>query len=314
MNSTAVSAESEKPRVVAVVGPTGVGKSALAIELAERFGGEVVNFDSVQVYRGLDIGTAKPGPEERSRVPHHLFDFLEPWEEFNAAAYAEKAQRVVREIVARGRLPVLAGGTGLYLKALLHGLFPVEVPREIREALRQRLEKAGLSALYAELSRVDPEAARRIHPHDRVRVLRALEVFYATGRPFSALAREHAFRESRFQALKIGLYLPREELYRRLEARVEEMLSRGLLEEVRGLLSRGLSPELKPLQSIGYRHMIAYLTGKLPWEEAVRLMKRDTRRYAKRQLTWFRADPEVHWFQPQEKEKIFRLVEKFLSS
>jgi len=308
-----VSAEKLK-KVVAIIGPTASGKTEIGLFLAERFSGEIVNFDSVQVYRGLDIGTAKPEPELRSRVPHHLFDILEPWEEFNAAAYAERAREVIREIVARGRLPVLAGGTGLYLKALLHGLFPVEVPGEIRERLRERLKEEGLSALYAELLRVDPEAARRIHPHDRVRVLRALEVFYATGRPFSELAREHAFRESHFRALKIGLYLPREELYRRLEARVEEMLSRGLLEEVRGLLSRGLSPELKPLQAIGYRHMIAYLRGELSWEEAVRLMKRDTRRYAKRQLTWFRADPEVHWFQPREKEKIFRLVEKFLSS
>jgi len=300
--------------VVAVVGPTGVGKSALAVEIAERFQGEVVNFDSVQVYRGLDIGAAKPSPEERSRVPHHLFDILEPWEEFNAAAYAQRAERVIREIVARGQLPVLVGGTGLYLKALLHGLFPVEVPRKLREELRQRLEREGLESLYAELLRVDPQAAQRIHPHDRVRILRALEVFYATGKPFSELAREHAFQEQRFRALKIGLYLPRAELYRRLEERVEKMLAQGLLEEVQGLLARGLSPGLKPLQAIGYRHMIAYLQGRMSLQEAVRLMKRDTRRYAKRQLTWFRADPEVHWFHPEEKEKIFQLINQFLTT
>ena len=295
------------------MGPTGVGKTALGIELAERFSGEIVNFDSVQVYRYLDLGTAKPTPEERARVPHHLIDILEPDEPFNAAAFVERADRVITEITARGHLPILVGGTGLYLRALLHGLFPVEVPEEIRLRLRDRLIREGLASLYEELRQRDPEAARRIHPHDRVRVLRALEVCLATGRTFSELARAHAFRERRYQALKIGLNIPREELYRRLDERVDRMLAQGLLEEVKSLLERGFSPDLKPLQAIGYRHMIAYLTGQLSFPEAVRLMKRDTRRYAKRQLTWFRADPEVKWFHPADREAIFREVERFLA-
>ncbi len=304
----------EAPKIVALVGPTGVGKSELAIFLAERFGGEIVNFDSVQVYRYLDIGTAKPTPEERRRVPHHLYDILEPDEPFNAALYVERADRVIAEIKARGSLPILVGGTGLYLRALLHGLFPVEVPEELRERLRERLSREGLAALYAELSRIDPESATRIHPHDKVRVLRALEVYYATGRPFSSWTREHAFAPQRYRALKIGLHLPRQELYRRLDERVERMLAAGLLEEVKGLLSRGFSPELKPLQSIGYRHMVAYLKGELSFEEAVRRMKRDTRHYAKRQLTWFRAEPGVRWFYPQEKEQIAEAVREFLDT
>ncbi|OAQ20937.1 tRNA (adenosine(37)-N6)-dimethylallyltransferase MiaA [Thermosulfurimonas dismutans] len=299
-------------KLVAVVGPTGVGKTETGLFLAERFSGEIVNFDSVQVYKYLDIGTAKPSAFERSRVPHHLIDFLEPDEPFNAARFVELADQVIDEITARGHLPILVGGTGLYLKALLHGLFPVEVPEELRARLKERLEQEGLSLLYEELKKVDPEAAAKIHPHDGVRILRALEVYYATGRPFSALAREHAFASRRYLVLKVGLTLPREELYRRLEARVDRMLSEGLLEEVKELLARGYSPTLKPLQSIGYRHMIAYLQGKLSFEEAVRLMKRDTRHYAKRQLTWFRADPEIVWFQPNEKEQIAHKVQEFL--
>lgn len=298
--------------MVAIVGPTGVGKTALSLDLAERFRGEIVNYDSVQVYRYLDIGTAKPTPEERRRVPHHLFDLLEPHEPFHAAAFVEKADRVIAEITSRGRLPILVGGTGLYLKALLHGLFPVEVPEELRKNLKERLAREGLSSLYRELQEKDPEAAARIHPHDRVRILRALEVYYATGKPFSQLAREHGFRPRRYSALKIGLTLPREELYARLDRRVEEMLRSGLLEEVKKLLAR-YPPDLKPLQSIGYRHLIAYLSGRLPLSEAVRLMKRDTRRYAKRQLTWFRADPEVRWFHPADRKAIFEEVEKFLA-
>lgn len=298
--------------MVAVVGPTGVGKTEVGLFLAERFSGEIVNFDSVQVYKYLDIGTAKPSASERARVPHHLIDFLEPNEPFNAARFVELADRAIEEIVARGHLPLLVGGTGLYLKALLHGLFPVEVPEDLRAGLRERLAREGLEVLYEELKKVDSAAAAKIHPHDKVRILRALEVYYATGRPFSELAREHAFAPRRYRALKIGLTLPREELYRRLEARVDRMLTEGLLEEVRELLHRGYDPGLKPLRSIGYRHMIAYLQGKVPFSEAVRLMKRDTRHYAKRQLTWFRADPEIVWFHPEEKEKIARKVQEFL--
>ncbi len=298
--------------LIAVVGPTGVGKTSIGIFLAQRLGGEIVSFDSVQVYKYLDIGTAKPSQQEREAAPHHLVDILDPDTPFNAAQFVEMADQVIAHLWHKGRQPILVGGTGLYLKALLHGLFEVGDVTDIRERLKKRLSKEGLEALYKELQRLDPETAKRLPPTDRVRILRALEVYYATGRPFSELAREHAFRPRRYPCLKIGLYLPREELYALLDQRVDEMLKRGLLEEVQGLLERGFSPDLKPLQSIGYRHMIAYLQGKLPWKEAVRQMKRDTRRYAKRQLTWFRADPEVKWFLPTEKEEILREAREFL--
>ena len=312
MKSNAAWDAKYKIPLIAVAGPTGVGKTAVGIFLAERLDGEIVNFDSVQVYRYLDIGSAKPTPEERRRVPHHLVDFLEPSEAFNAAEFVARADEVIATLYARGKQPILVGGTGLYLKALLHGLFEVGDVSFVREKLQARLQKEGLEALYAELKRVDPETATKVPPRDRVRILRALEVYYATGRPFSALAREHAFAPRRYPCLKIGLTLPREELYRRLDLRVEAMLRAGLLEEVKGLLKKGFSPELKPLQAIGYRQLIAYLQGEISYEEAVRLIKRDTRRYAKRQLTWFRADPEIRWFHPQEKEKILQECRRFL--
>ena len=298
--------------LIAVVGPTGVGKTEVAVFLAEHLGGEVINFDSVQVYKHLQIGAAKPSPEELARAPHHLLGILELEEEFNAARFVELADQAIRELHRRGKQPILAGGTGLYLRALLHGLFEVGEVGEIREKLKKRLEEEGLFPLYQELRRIDPEAAEKISPRDRVRILRALEVYYATGKTFSALAREHAFKKRRYPCLKIGLTLPRAELYARLNARVDKMLEAGFLEEVKGLLARGYSPELKPLRSIGYRHLIAYLKGEVPFEEAVRLMKRDTRRYAKRQLSWFKREEDVHWFRPEEKEKILALSRKFL--
>jgi len=295
------------------VGPTGVGKTEVGIYLAEHLQGEIVNFDSVQVYRYLDIGTAKPTPEERKRAAHHLVDFLEPDEEFNAARFVSMADQVIADLWKRGKQPILVGGTGLYLKALLHGLFEVGDVSEIRERLRARLKNQGLAILYEELKRLDPETAAKLPPTDRVRITRALEVYYATGKPFSVLAREHAFAERRYPCLKIGLSMSREELYRRLDVRVDRMLATGLLDEVKRLLEMGFSPQLKPLRAIGYRHLIAYLKGEITFEEAVRQMKRDTRHYAKRQLTWFRADPEVIWFRPEEKEKILIEARRFLA-
>ncbi|OAG27750.1 tRNA (adenosine(37)-N6)-dimethylallyltransferase MiaA [Thermodesulfatator autotrophicus] len=300
--------------LIAVVGPTGVGKTEVGIFLAENLDGEIINFDSVQVYQLLNIGAAKPSPEELARVPHHLLGFLPLDKEFNAAQFVELADQAIKKLHREKKLPILVGGTGLYLKALLHGLFEVGDTSQARKELKARLKKEGLSSLYEELKRIDPAYARKISPKDWVRILRALEVYYTTGKPFSELAREHAFARRRYPCLKIGLTLPREELYRRLDQRADKMLAAGLLDEVRKILAMGYSPELKPLKSIGYRHMIAYLKGKLSFEEAVRLMKRDTRRYAKRQLTWFKRDHGVKWFHPNEKEKILVTAKKFLDS
>ncbi len=313
VKNSAASYEKSIP-LIAIVGPTGVGKTEVACFLAEKLDGEVVNFDSIQVYKHLQIGAAKPSPEELSRAPHHLLGILELEEEFNAAKFVEVADKAIADIYKRGKQPLLAGGTGLYLKALLHGLFEVGDVSEVRQKLKKRFEKEGLFPLYRELEKIDPESAQKISPQDRVRILRALEVYFSTGKTFSELAKEHAFRKRRYPYLKIGLFLPREELYQRLNARVEKMLQAGFLEEVKSLLAKGYSPELKPLRSIGYRHMISYLRGEIPFAEAVRLMKRDTRRYAKRQLSWFRKDPEVKWFKPHEKEKILEEAQKFLDT
>ena len=284
--------------LIVLVGPTAVGKSSLALALAERVGGEIVAADSMQVYRRLDIGTAKPGPEERRRVPHHLLDLMDPDQSFTAADYAPRARTAIADIRRRGHLPIIVGGTGLYVRALFRGLFdgPGEQP-SIREALRQEATKVGVPALHQRLQAFDAEAAASIHPNDLFRVVRALEVFATSGRPISAL-RVEARRNHRLvpgPVVWFGLERDRQELYQRIEMRGEEMLARGLLHEVRSLLDRGYSTALKPLRAIGYRHMIEHLKGQTSLDAAVARLKRDTRRYAKRQLTWFRHEEQIAW-------------------
>lgn len=302
-----------KLKLLAIVGPTGVGKSEVALFLAKNLGGEIVNFDSVQLYKDLNIGTAKPSEEERKEVPHHLYDVLEIWEECNAAKYMEMADRVIRELKERKRLPILVGGTGLYLRALEYGLFPVEIPEEIRKKVRERAERK-LRDLYEELKKLDPEYAGKISPKDRVRITRALEVIYATSKPFSQFHKENPFFEKkRYEILKIGLNLPRKELYKRIDERVLRMIEKGWLEEVRSLMEKGFGPQLKLFKAIGYRYLVEHLEGKLSLEEAVRLIQRDTRRYAKRQITWFKREPEIVWFSSEEKEKILVFVKENLT-
>jgi tRNA dimethylallyltransferase len=301
----------ERPPLAALVGPTAAGKTGAALKLAQAIGAEIVNADSLQVYRELNIGTAKPPPSERALVPHHLVDVVDPPEPYDAARYCREGRAVLARLHARGVPPLVVGGTGLYLKALLQGLFAEGPARpEIRERLRRDLGGRGLPYLYARLLKADPAAAARLHPHDTYRILRALEVMEATGRPVSALLAAHAFRDRPYRVLKLGLALPREELYRRIEARIEAMLARGWLAEVEGLLSR-YPPDLKPFKALGYRHLINFLKGRWTWEEALELLARDTRRYAKRQLTWFRADPEVRWFAPDQLPEMAVILREF---
>jgi tRNA dimethylallyltransferase len=301
----------QKPRVAALVGATASGKTAVALKLAEVLGAEIVNADSLQVYRELNIGTAKPTWAERARVPHHLLDVVDPPEPYDAARYSREGREVLAELHRRGVPPLVVGGTGLYLKALLSGLFAEGTPQgRVRDHLRREAGALGLPALYQRLLHLDPVTAARLHPHDTYRIIRALEVMAATGKPLSALLSAHRFQDSPYEVLKLGLARPREELYRRNELRVEAMLAAGWLEEVKGLLSR-YPPDLKPLQALGYRHLIHYLSGRWSLEEALTLLTRDTRRYAKRQLTWFGSDKEIHWFHPEQVEEMAGVLGEF---
>ena len=282
-------------RVVAIVGPTASGKSALALEVARRHGGEVVSCDSLQVYRGLDIGSAKASLAEQREVPHHLIDVVDPDQAFSAADYAGRARAALADISSRGRLPVVAGGTGLYLRALRRGLFegPSRDP-DLRRRLEAIAEGRGDEGLHRMLARVDPEAAARIEPRDRVRVVRALEVYRAGGRPLSAYHRDELPAPDGHAWLVAGIDPPRERLRAAVEARTRAMLAAGLVDEVRALLGR-YDAALRPLQAIGYRQAARVALGTQAVEEAQRDIVKETMRYAKRQMTWFRHQEDVRW-------------------
>lgn len=283
------------PRLLVVVGPTASGKSALGAALAVALGGEIVSADSQQIYRGLDVGTAKPTPRERACAPHHLLDVAEPTDVLSAGAFARLADEAIAGIAARGRLPIVVGGTGLWVRALLQGL--VELPAAdpaLRAELALRAERQGRGALHAELARIDPETAAEIPPANLVRVLRALEIHALTGEKPSEVRARHAFARLRYRARVLGLAPPRAELYARVDARAKAMFERGLLDEVRALLARGLR-DAPALKALGYPQAVAALDGRCSAEEAAAEVARQTRRYSKRQLTWFRADPLVEW-------------------
>jgi len=303
---------SQMSDIVLLSGPTAVGKSAVALEVAQKCDAEIVNGDSLQVYRYLDIGTAKPDLEERSQVPHHLFDILDPDQPFNATDFQARAAAVIADICSRGRLPLVVGGTGLYLRALLFGLCEMpEIDVEIRAELESRLAREGSEALHAELALHDAPMAARLAPRDRTRVLRALETVLATGKSLAYFQEQHRFLEPRYRFLHIFLDLEREQLYQRINERVEVMLAKGFVEEVQGLLDKGYVPGLKPLQSIGYRQIIDHLAGRLSLEQALSDTKQATRRYAKRQLTWFRNDKDACGVEVADWRKIFSMINEF---
>jgi len=300
------------PLAVVVCGPTGIGKTAFAIELARRFKGEIIGADSMQLYRRMDIGTAKPTPAEKAAVTHHMVDIIDPDGHFDAEIYADSAYATVLALTGKGILPFIVGGTGLYIKALIHGLFEgVTVDADVRQRLKNEAEEQGGPSLHARLKAVDPAAAHRIHANDTYRIVRALEIYESTGRPMSATQERHGFESRRLKTVKIGLYMEREALYQRIDKRVDVMLDQGLLREVQSLMDAGYAQDLKSMQSLGYRHMIAFLNNTLDWEEAVRTLKRDHRRYAKRQMTWFRADPEIVWLGPGDIEKAVSCIGAF---
>ncbi len=303
-----------RARVIVVCGPTAVGKTTAAIRLAERFGGEIVNADSVQIYRYMDIGAAKPTGAERAQARHHLVDVADPDEVFDAARFARLGRAAIGDIVRRGKVPIVAGGTGLYIKALLCGLAK-QAPSDpsLRQKLRQEAREQGSAALHRRLSDVDPGAAACVHPNDTVRIVRALEVFALTGKPLSVHHREHGFADAPYDNFKIGLEMDRARLYRRIDERVDFMMTGGLEAEVRGLLNRGYGAGLKSMQSLGYRHMADHIAGRLRLAAAVETLKRDTRRFAKRQFTWFRADPDIRWVRVEDIDTLFSDIAAFLA-
>lgn len=295
--------------LVAIVGPTAVGKSRLGVQVARRLETEVLTADSRQVYRGMDIGTDKPGPAEREGVPHRLIDLVAPDERFNVGLYRRTAMMEIERVYRHGQVPLVVGGTGLYVRTLLRGLWDGPTADW---AYREQLEQATGASLHARLAQVDAATAARLHPNDRVKIIRALEVFHLQGRPVSEDHRRHGFSEQPFQALLIGLRRDRQALYRRIEARVEAQLAMGLVEETERLLTAGYGRGLGSMKGLGYKQIAACLDGEYDYAEAVRRLKRDTRHFAKRQLTWFRSEPDIHWVSIEEDEPVHVIVDRLM--
>ena len=306
--------QDKRPKVIVIGGPTASGKTALAVDLARALSGEIVNADAMQVYRGMNIGTAKPTPGEQRGIPHHLLDVVDPDEDFNAAIYRRMALPIVNEICSKGKTCLVVGGTGLYIRGLIGGLMdsPPSDP-ELRERLRVECETHGTAKLHEKLKSLDPECAENIHPNDGVRIIRAIEINYLSDLRSSDLMKSHGFRDRSLDALKLCLQVDREDLYHRINDRSVKMTDEGLIEETRGLLKKGYSPDLRPMKAIGYRHMIRYLQGEWALEEAIAKLKRDTRRYAKRQFTWFKAEPGVIWVDPKDLDMVKEKIQSFLS-
>lgn len=303
----------EKPKIIVICGPTGIGKTAEAIRIANEIEGQIISADSMQVYRFMDIGTAKPTLLEQQKVKHHMIDIVDPDKSFDAAQYADIARKMIDELHSNHIVPYVVGGTGLYIKALLHGLYQSEpLDAGLRIRLKDEAATIGSEALHRRLIRVDPETARKIHPNDTYRIIRALEIFEATGEPISGYQHKHQFCDTPFKFLKIGLSMPRETLYEGINRRVDAMIDAGFVDEVRNLFDMGYKADLKSMQAIGYRHMAAFIQGRQPWNETVRTLKRDTRRYAKRQLTWFRADAGIAWTEPTRIRNLGSRIKKFL--
>jgi tRNA dimethylallyltransferase len=306
----------QNPPVLAIVGPTAIGKTKLSLDIASTFDCEIISVDSMQVYRYMDIGTAKIKPDEMQSIPHHLIDVAFPDEEYDAARFCKEATAAIQEITAKGKVPLLAGGTGLYLKALTQGLFSgVPENEAIRKELKERIDIDGSSKLHEELAICDKESADRIHPNDSSRIVRGLEIFRASGIPWSEHLRRQKHSDQKGAVdniLQIGLTCDREILYKRINIRTEIMLEQGLEEEVQALLKMGYNENLNSMGSIGYRHMLNYLSGVWSYEEMAELLARDTRRYAKRQYTWFKNIPDIEWFEVRNDVAITKRMTEWL--
>lgn len=288
-----------QPKLVVITGPTASGKTALGVALAQRLGGEVVSADSMQIYRGMDIGTAKPTPEEMQGVPHHMIDIADPTENYSVSRYAKEAAACVDDILARGKLPVVVGGTGLYIDSLIAGRTFADGTADtaLRQELSERYDEIGGEGLLGELRKVDPERAAKLHPADKKRIVRAMEVYILTGKTITQHDAETRAVPPRYDAAKIALdFAIRQDLYDRIDRRVDIMVQQGLFDEVRALLAAGVPADCTAMQAIGYKEAVAAVQGKAAPQDAVAAIQLASRRYAKRQLTWLRRDPSIHWF------------------
>lgn len=306
------------PKILVIVGPTASGKTRMAVELAQRHNGEVISADSMQIYRTMDIGTAKPTKEEMGGIPHHMIDVADPEEDFSVARYVEMAARCVDDVLERGKLPIVAGGTGLYIDSLLSGrtFAPFSPDSALRGELERELAEKGGQAMLEALAQVDPEAAQRLHPNDHKRIVRALEVYRSTGKTITQHNRETQAIPPRYNALTIGLaFQDRQAMWRRIDQRVDEMVAAGLEDEVRRLLTSGISPKCTAMQAIGYKEFTQALSGEMTWQEAADVVKLRSRQYAKRQLTWFGRNPNtrwVRWDDPPEFEQGRRALTEYM--
>jgi tRNA dimethylallyltransferase len=304
---------SKTRNLIVILGPTGVGKSSTALKLAKELGGEIINCDSMQVYKAFNIGTDKIPPDKREDIPHHLLDVADPSTQFTAADFVSLALKAVTEIINKKKLPFIVGGTGLYLKSLIDGLFPGgKSDPKLRQKLEKEAQKKGLVSLRAKLMKVDPVYSQKIHTNDKVRIIRALEVYLSTKKPFSEHFSHTKSAVEDFNIIKIGLKLERQELNKKIEQRTEKMFERGLIQEVEDLLQTGIDESSPPFRALGYKHALQYLRKEISLEEAISLTKRDTRRYAKRQMTWFRKMKGIEWFSSHDYSSIVRTIKDSL--
>lgn len=305
--------EPEAKNLLVICGPTSVGKSTTAIKLAKNFDGEIINCDSMQIYKDFDIGTDKPPVDKMEDIPHYLIDILPPSTQFTAADFVNRALEAIKYIMKKKKLPIIAGGTGLYLKALINGLFPEEIKDPIiRLGLEQEARDNGLEKLREKLKEVDPYYAQKIGMNDRIRIIRALEVFYATGKPFSEHFPNTKSLLEDFNIIKIGLKLERNELYKKIENRVDKMFEKGIVTEVQNLLLSGVSEDSPPFRALGYKYVLQLLREEISLETAISLTKKDTRNYAKRQMTWFRKMEGIQWYFPNDLASIIEYVKNNL--
>ncbi len=300
--------------VIVVCGPTGVGKTDLSYLIARKLPVEIISADSRQIYKYLDIGTAKPPKEILSQIPHHFIDILFPDQHYSAGQFGIESREVLREIFDRGKMPLVVGGSGLYIRAMIEGFFNGnDYNSEIRESLQLRLEKEGLESLYQELLKIDKKSASKIHPNNSVRILRALEIYLSTGKPISKLQAEK-LPPLPFPVLKFGIHKDRRILYRDINMRVDQMFQRGLLAEVRNILELGYNKNLNSLKSVGYKEVIQYIDGKIDFNVCVQQVKQNSRRYAKRQLTWFRNEKDIKWFGINDKNDMEKILSQILKT